>query len=64
MSAYDELLPRSLYETASLEELARRKGVRPVTNMTDMACEGIFESDEEMEEFIALTYRCRREGHA
>jgi hypothetical protein len=64
MSAHDELPLRSPYESMSIEELARLKGVKPVTSLADMACEGIFESDEEMEEFIAYTYRCRREGLA
>jgi hypothetical protein len=59
MSAYDQL--RSPNE--SIEEQARRKGIKPVDNIADMACD-IFESDEEMEEFIAFTYRCRRENHA
>ena len=62
MSTYDELPLRSPEET--IEEQARRKGIKPVTDLADMACEGIFESDEEMEEFIAYTYRCRREGRA
>jgi hypothetical protein len=31
--------------------------------LADMACEGIFYPDEEME-FIAFTYKCRREGLA
>jgi hypothetical protein len=64
VGAKDELPLRSAYESLSIEELARLKGVKPVTSLADMACEGIFESDEEMEEFIAFTYKCRREGLA
>jgi hypothetical protein len=44
----------------SVEELARRKGVRPVASVSDMAQEGVFDSDEELEEFIAYTYANRR----
>ena len=44
----------------SVEELARRKGVRPVESVSDMAQEGVFDSDEELEEFIAYTYANRR----
>ena len=63
MSTHDELPLRSPYESMSIEELARARGVKPVTSLADMACD-VFESDEEMEEFIAFTYRCRREGLA
>jgi hypothetical protein len=37
----------------SLDELARRQGVRPVGNVHDMARPNLFESDEELEEFLA-----------
>jgi hypothetical protein len=37
----------------SLDELARRQGVRPVRNVHDMARPHVFESDEELEEFLA-----------
>jgi hypothetical protein len=41
------------------EELARRKGVRPVQCVADMAQDGVFESDEELEEFLAHVYAAR-----
>ncbi len=63
MSAKDELPLRSAYESLSIEELALLKGVNPVTSLADMACD-VFASDEEMEEFVAFTYKCRREGLA
>ena len=44
----------------SVEELARRQGVRPVESVEDMARPGIFESDEELEEFLAHVYAARR----
>ncbi len=37
----------------SLDELARRQGVRPVRNVHDMARPDMFGSDEELEEFLA-----------
>jgi hypothetical protein len=64
VSAHDEL-PLGYDRTSlSIEDLARIQGVKPVTSLADMACEGIFDPDEEMEEFIAFTYKCRREGLA
>ena len=63
MSAPDELPLRSPYESMSIEELARAQSVKPVMSLADMACD-VFESDKEVEEFIAFTYRCRRENRA
>jgi hypothetical protein len=62
-SANDELPLGFDYDSLSIQDLARLKGVKPVTSIEDMACD-VFESDEEMEEFIAFAYRCRREGLA
>jgi hypothetical protein len=42
-----------------VEELARRKGVRPVESVADMAQDGIFESDDDLEEFLAHVYAAR-----
>jgi hypothetical protein len=36
-----------------MDELARRKGVRPIDNPADMARD-VFESDEELDEFLAF----------
>ena len=35
----------------SIEEQVRRKGIRPVESVEDMAQDGVFESDEEVERF-------------
>jgi hypothetical protein len=43
-----------------LEELARRKGVGPVKSVHDMAQDGVFESEEEVDAFIAHVYASRR----
>jgi hypothetical protein len=45
---------------ATLEELFRAKGVRPIESANDLACDGVFESDEELEEFLDHTYAARR----
>jgi hypothetical protein len=38
----------------SIEELARRQGVSTVVTVEDLACDGIFETDEELDEFLAF----------
>ena len=42
------------------EELARRQGIRPITFVDDLARPGLFESDEELDEFLADLYASRR----
>jgi hypothetical protein len=44
----------------SVDELARCKGVRPVRSADDLACDGIFETDEELDEFLAHVAHMRR----
>ena len=41
-------------EHVPAEELARRQGVRPVESVDDLARPGLFESDEELDEFLAM----------
>jgi hypothetical protein len=43
----------------SIEEQVRRKGIRPVESVEDMAQDGVFESDEELEQFLAHVYAAR-----
>ncbi|HYQ67087.1 hypothetical protein [Actinophytocola sp.] len=43
----------------SLDELARRKGIRPIQSMDDLACD-VFDTDEELDEFLRDTYAARR----
>lgn len=45
---------------ATLDELFRAKNAQPIRSADDLACEGIFETDEELEEFLAYTYAARR----
>ena len=45
-----------------VEELARRQGVRPIRSADELARDGIWESDEELDAFIADVYASRRAG--
>jgi len=45
-------------------ELARRQGVSPVESVDDLARPGAFESDEELDEFLADLYASRHAGLA
>ena len=45
--------------TESIDERARRKGVRPVESVEAMAQDGVFASDDELEEFLAHVYAAR-----
>ena len=47
-----------------VEELARQQGVRPLTSGDDLIQAGMFESDEELAEFLADLYASRRTGMA
>jgi len=46
------------------EELARRQGIKPIASVEDMFRPGTFESDEELDEFLADLYESRRAGMA
>jgi hypothetical protein len=46
------------------EELARRQGVGPVVSVDELARPDLFESDEELDEFLADLYASRRAGMA
>ena len=35
-----------------LDELLREKNVQPIRSVDDLACDGIFETDEELGEFL------------
>ena len=43
----------------SIVEQVRRKGIRPVESVEDMAQDGVFGSDEEVEQFLAHVYAAR-----
>jgi hypothetical protein len=44
----------------SLPEQLRRKNIQPIESAEDLACEGVFDDDEELDEFLAYTYAARR----
>ena len=51
-------------EHVPVEELVRRQGTVPITSVAEMAVPGLFESDEELDEFLADLYASRRAGMA
>jgi hypothetical protein len=51
-------------EHVPVEELARRQGVRPLASADDLIQPGAFDSDEELDEFLADLYASRRAGTA
>ena len=46
------------------EELARRQGVKPIASVDELARPGTFESDDELDEFLADLYASRKAGLA
>jgi hypothetical protein len=44
----------------SLEEQARRRGIKPIRSVEDMARDDVFESDEELDAFLAHVYAERQ----
>jgi hypothetical protein len=48
----------------SVAELARRQGVSPISSAADLERPGVFESDEELDEFLSDLYASRRSGLA
>jgi hypothetical protein len=55
---------RSRQEHVPAAELARRQGVRPVESVEAMARPDLFESDDELDAFLADVYTSRRAGMA
>lgn len=45
---------------AALEDTLRTEGVQPIESTDDLADEGIFESDDELDDFLDFTYAARR----
>lgn len=46
-------------EHIPVEELLRRQGVRPIESVDELACPDLFESDDELDEFIAFVRTSR-----
>ena len=54
MTASNAEFPRPrVHARAALDALARRKGVKPVESVHDLALPEVFESDEELDDFLA-----------
>ncbi len=51
-------------ERLSLDEQARRQGVKPLRSGDDLIQPGMFDSEEELDEFLADLYASRRAGMA
>lgn len=51
-------------EHVPVAELARRQGVGPVESVDDLARPDLFESDEELADFLADLYAARHTGLA
>jgi hypothetical protein len=45
---------RSLHHRESLDEQARRRGIRPIRSVDDMARDDVFETDEELDAFLVV----------
>src|SRR5262249_27299794 len=54
--------PRPERRRESLDEQARRRGIRPVMSVEDMARDDVFESDEELDAFLAW-YHAERQAN-
>ena len=51
-------------EHVPAEELLRRQGIRPIESVDELACPDLFESDDELDEFISFIYAARHTGLA
>ncbi len=51
-------------EHVPVEELLRRQGIRPIESVDELACPDLFESDEELDEFISFIHASRHTGLA
>ena len=40
----------------SLDEQVRRRGLKPIKSVDDLVCDGVFETDEELDAFLAQVY--------
>jgi hypothetical protein len=45
--------PRRPLRHESLDEQVRRRGLKPIKSVDDLVCEGAFETDEELDAFLA-----------
>lgn len=57
-TTHAEPFPR--YQRRSIDELLREKHSQPIRDVRELAAEDVFESDDEVEEFISF-YRAQRQ---
>jgi hypothetical protein len=50
------------YQERTLDEILRDENVKTVENIHDLAVDGFFESDEELEEFLRFYHEQRQSG--
>jgi hypothetical protein len=55
---------RGTAEHVPAEELLRRQGIRPVESIDEPACPDLFESNDELDEFISFIHASRHTGLA
>jgi hypothetical protein len=48
--------PRFGRRRESLDEQVRRRGLTPIKSVDDLVCEGVFDTDEELDAFLAQVY--------
>jgi len=48
--------PRFSRRRESLDEQARRRRLIPIRSLDDLVCEGVFDTDEELDAFLAHVY--------
>ena len=61
-SSADGLPEWGTAEHLPVAELARRQGVRPIDSVDELALPLLFESDEDMAEFLSDLYAARHTG--
>jgi hypothetical protein len=54
--------PTTARHHESLDEQVRRRGLRPVTSLDDVARDDVFESDEELDAFL-VWYHAERQAN-
>jgi hypothetical protein len=55
----EHLPERDTAEHVPVEELLRRQGIRPIESVDELACPDLFESDDELDEFLSFVRASR-----
>jgi hypothetical protein len=58
-NGFEQTLPIARTGRVPAAELARRRGVRPITSVDELVVPGLWESDEEYQAFLADLYTSR-----